>query len=415
MTAGETELPVASLRIERLGSSEYAIHLESSLPGVAPQRIVREGYEELGKTYGTARAALESYTDGGDLVLNPSPQKGAKILGDIRGLGRTLLTALVGERRGQAMKRFHDFFSTVERRTPGGVAPVLTVVSPVDLPFELMPVVGDEHQIVAAAPFGLADQCVSRFLGLRFVLHRFGQSTRPGPTNLALRAGGERDTVVLAPYWNEKVGKVRAELAELAGFGYLAVRDPQPDRGALGQASPQEHIARLLIRDRADREEIVHVAAHCEAPDGDPPVLHTMVFGVKTFPWKYELVRVSGSDLVSAEENVWDENRPGLPDGPLAFLNACRTAGSSFSDYTSIPEMLLNAYYRTVVSPLVTVNSAPAMVLARFFYEALGQRRTVGGALRWARVKLLEEHGNPLGLAYCCHGESRLRVAERAF
>ncbi|MEU4251925.1 CHAT domain-containing protein [Amycolatopsis sp. NPDC026612] len=412
MTAPETEFPVASLRIERLGASEFAIHLKSSLPGVAPQRIVREGYDELRRTYGTARAALEEYTDGGDLLLNPSRQKGAKILGEIRGLGRTLLTALLGERRGHSMKRFHDFFAAVEKRTPGGISPVLTVDSPVNLPLELMPVVGDEHQIVPADPFGLADQCVSRFLGLRFVIHRFGQSTRPGPSNLALRAAGERGTVVLAPYWNEKVGKVRAELAELTGFGYLAVRDPQPDRGALDQASPQEHIARLLIRDRAGREEIVHVAAHCEAPDSDPAVLHAMVFGVKTFPWKFESVRVSVSDLANAEENVWYDDRPGLPDGPLAFLNACRTAGSSFSDYTSIPEMLLNAYYRTVVSPLVTVNSAPAMVIAKYFYEALGQRRTVGGALRWARVKLLEEHGNPLGLAYCCHGESRLRITE---
>lgn len=411
MTAGETELPVASLRIERLDASRFAIHLKSSLPGVPPQRIVREGYEALRTTYGTARAALEQYT-GGDLVLNPSRQRAATSLNEIRGLGRTLLTALLGARRGYFVRQFIDFFEAVERRTPGGVTPVLTVDSPVNVPFELMPVVGDENQIVPADAFGLADQCVSRFLGLRFVIHRFGQSTRPGPNNLALRVSGERSTVALAPYWNEKVGKVRAEVAELTGFGYLSVRDPQPDRSTLVQASPKEHIARLLIRDRLDREEIVHVAAHCEAPDSDPAVLHAMVFGVKTYPWKFETVRVSLSDLANAEENLWYGDRPGLPDGPLAFLNACRTAGNSFSDYTSIPDMLLDAYYRAVVSPLVSVNSAPATVMARYFYEALGERRTVGGALRWARVKLLEEHGNPLGLAYCCHGESRLRITE---
>jgi hypothetical protein len=163
----------------------------------------------------------------------------------------------------------------------------------------------------------------------------------------------------------------------------------------------------MLVHGRTTGEGIVHVTSHCDAAEGTPALDHSLVLGGR----RGLFLRKTISLRVSVATIEYQGRHPSH-EGPLAFISACSATDTQYDSPTSIPEALLKAGYRAVVSPLVSVHVDPAFAMAMFFYAELRKEGNVGTALVRARIDLMrcKSGHSPLGLLYTCYGESGLRL-----
>jgi CHAT domain len=127
---------------------------------------------------------------------------------------------------------------------------------------------------------------------------------------------------------------------------------------------------------------------------------HGLFFGGRGFRRK-DQVPVTFNDLNDARRY----RHTTTADGPLAVLSACGTADHAHDAPSTIPQTLLDAGYRAVIAPLVSINVPSAMEIATSFFEGISRAETVGESLVLTRVRLLREYSNPLAMLYVCYGE----------
>ncbi len=113
------------------------------------------------------------------------------------------------------------------------------------------------------------------------------------------------------------------------------------------------------------------------------------------------------SDNLVPYQVVW--NKP----GPLVFLNGCRTGALQPSvAFDLVTAFVKQAKASGVIGTEITVFEPLACKFAEHFFRAfLVQDRTVGGAVRHARLALLEGR-NPLGLVYVPFALGTLTLAD---
>jgi hypothetical protein len=94
-----------------------------------------------------------------------------------------------------------------------------------------------------------------------------------------------------------------------------------------------------------------------------------------------------------------------LKQGPLVFVNACRSAELSTQYTVNFPNYFLDRGARTVVGTECEIATFFADVFARRLFAAILSGVPVGVALLDLRRAMIKD-GNPLGLAYGLHGAS---------
>jgi hypothetical protein len=377
-------------------------------PFAGSLRLNGESYSNLQSVGKQVRASLERSQIGTlDLKKEPDAELMFEALEEINEAGWVALSALVSDARFPAQPMLlQQYLSRVLERAPGTMTPVMRFVSPLDLPIDLMPAL----QPPPRARFRrngaqtLYEQARTWFVGLQFVVQKIRSGSEDYGTDLiGAREFPDGRRVVLAPYRHaglKGVDRVRRELSEL---GFFEVLHPLPDDAFIRLRDYRE-AADLIVRGREPPEGpegIVHITSHCDAGDTLSPLDHCLRLAGGGIFARNEL-RVTVKALKSGGRAV-------AQHGPLAIITACGPADVSYDSPVSIPDALLYAGFRCVVSPLVSVNVDPGYAVTLFLYEAMKRGMSVGAALVEARKQLLKKHGHTLGLLHACYGDTRLR------
>lgn len=392
----------------RLSNVAGRAHLELIAPGV--RHLFRGGVVSSIETTGPAvRAAIEA-RHFGRRKLRHNLAETVVELNELREKGFAVLEALTGDALDR--QRFMLALQTIVRRAPAGSVPEMVFESDVDAPLDLIPALEPPQGIRFRGPGSvLAADARRCFLGARFAVRKERPGGGPLSRNLTLNASAFADgpRVPLAVYWNRRLGRMDDELRLLQEFEVFEVSDPLPDDGLLRTRDEAGLAQRLVIGSELPRS-IVHVTSHCDASKTTEPLNHALVLGGRV-GLMHRLVELS----VSVTRIQYEGRNVPPGQGPLAFVSACAATDLDLDSPTSIPQALLGAGFRAVVSPLVTVHVDPALAIAMYFYDALRHPgTTVGEALVRARLLLLERHLCPTGLLYTCYGETRLRLDEEA-
>ncbi|MEV5800568.1 CHAT domain-containing protein [Streptomyces collinus] len=400
----------------------YSIILES--PYVPTVKI--RGARDIKGINSQVRASLEARGFGA-AGLHRNPQGGTDALEYIRKIGSSALGDLVTYGGPAASNRNREvvkkFLSNVREKAPPRRAPVLFFSSPVDFPVELLPVF-DRSQGRKDLPSpdgpGLEARAKGSFLGMHFAVRKYiqqsGEAYIPGGQGQLIGSSdsAKEQDVALAPYWNQTLLRVAEEIRGLRGLDFLIVGDPLPSQEMASRRNADEELARLLVTGRDVREGVVHITAHCHTASKSS-YDHSITFAARKSRWK----SIKEVDVrlytIKAVHGELDSPIGESPCNRLAFISACGAANVRYDSPSTIPDAFLDCGYAAVVAPLVSIHVDSAAAFALHFYRSLDSdsNSTVGGALVEARKHLLRQFSNPVGLAYTCYGESRLRLPRK--
>jgi CHAT domain len=178
--------------------------------------------------------------------------------------------------------------------------------------------------------------------------------------------------------------------------------------GLLGAKLSGRRLLRYL--DAADHT-MVHFACHCRSGDAGGDVLEISV-----------LADANGGDTALLELETYafgdDAEQGGFSCMPLVFLNACQSAGRPdvLRNVLNLPSSFVARGAGAVVGTACPVPDLFAAQFARAFYERFlaaegGPRLAIAQALRDTRRQFVDEHRNPLGLAYGLYSPGHYRIA----
>jgi hypothetical protein len=406
------------LKVSATKDGTWWLKLNSS---AASERVRIAPVDQLAKIGGELRQSVEKTMGEGRIGLNLEAARGAELLTELAEAGSSALKNMLGVDawRGPRVQAIERFFEKTVRALADGETPTLWLHSPVDLPLELMPVMPGRPEFLPslANPAGerLATAAGQCFPGLHFAVRRVGLEKHTfGDQRLRAEPAASPKRVLVAPYFHMHFRQFEQEMRGLGNLSCFRVRDPRPDEGMIKMTNAKKAMAQMLIEGERPREEIVHVIAHCLSKE-DSSYDHRFVFGGKGFRARHQVeVTVKAMDF---EARYTPQSE--IPDGPLAFLSACGAADIEYESPSTIPSTLLDAGYRAVIAPLVTLHPEPAREVARLFFDELSRARivgetrraqTVGEALVRSRHALIRFQCNPLAMLYVCYGESRLRI-----
>jgi hypothetical protein len=103
-------------------------------------------------------------------------------------------------------------------------------------------------------------------------------------------------------------------------------------------------------------------------------------------------------------------DRRRLDDAPIVFLNTCESAQVWNGVKGSFIGFFLSRGARAVIGSESTIPVVLADVFGGEVLKEIFAGRSVGEALLSARLSLLKEHLNPLGLCYCIYGAADAHV-----
>lgn len=271
---------------------------------------------------------------------------------------------------------------------------------------ELWPTVSGAAQaqnlVITGDTFPLLWECVytgpsagapdaGQFWGLR---HRI---TRRLP-GLLQRLDGYYPPVGFLFNQHRKLKHVRDELTHLQQLCQdrfaFDVMDDRLD--APGRETGGDIFDRVLAVWTGDDYDFVHVASHLRQVGLDSPgqtATNSLIeISCLSVP---ELIQLPLHRFVAA---AYDH---GFRCRPLVFLNACKTLGNELLlGSAGFPKALLKLGASGVIATVCTVPDLFAMEFAKVFYGLLFNLWSPGEALLAARRYFIEQHNNPLGLAY---------------
>lgn len=374
-------------------------------------------YDRLKSLSPEVRRRVEEYMPLA-LKASISTTLAARLLQDLKVTGDYALRILLGgESADGRVFRFRQFFRRVLVEAPRTHVPVLTVISPVDIPIEIMtalnigPGAGIVFHRMAGAPIG-AIQLAARdcFTGFNFAVRRV-ESARPTERTLTRDSHGQ---ISLSLYWYHKLNK-SDDLREYLGTHQdLHVAAPRPLPGQSGDSAKYD-VAQSLVEHVSDGTGIVKIWCHCRT-DSVSSLTHKLVLAARRPLLPSREIGVTVESLYSAQEvNAPQADLNESRTGPLAYISACQAANSMHHSPATIPQAFIDAGYRTVIAPQVSIGADSAYAMAKAFFERLsrpGLGATVGSALVDARNSIMQA-GNPVGLLYVCYGEPSLTWAGR--
>ncbi len=115
---------------------------------------------------------------------------------------------------------------------------------------------------------------------------------------------------------------------------------------------------------------------------------------------------------VTLTQLLWEAQsaRQRLTDAPIVFLNTCESAQIWNAVDGSFVGFFLDRGARTVLGTEATIPIVLADEFGRAVLESLLDGDSVGEAVKKARLALLRDHRNPLGLCYCVYGAADARL-----
>jgi hypothetical protein len=153
---------------------------------------------------------------------------------------------------------------------------------------------------------------------------------------------------------------------------------------------------------------MVHFACHCDPGDAGEDVLHLSVLAA-TPDGDVQLLHLGTTAFLEVDAKAFRTK-------PLVFMNACHSGGGvdQIRKMFNLPRTFVRRGAGAVIATACPVPDLFAAAFARHFYALfLGAtpRLTIGEALRQTRLHFLEQHNNPLGLAYGLYTPAQYRLA----
>lgn len=254
------------------------------------------------------------------------------------------------------------------------------------LPLEILPLLNPlplvEHPalLLAASMIGFGAAC-----------------HRPTSADRANAETGNLDSNKVQFYWHADLKGARKQWKSL-GEQQFDRQGPHPAKG-----QDQEVLANLIL-DKGSLASIEHFHCHHERADNESSGQQDTIRLKTARTWRSWF-----------ESEIWitatDISKIGRPKmAGFTFLNCCSSQFVSPRAVGSfVRELLLNGR-NAVISTWCDVPDDVAYLMAIYFYEAFRRGDTVGASLREARIRLLVEDNNPLGLLYTIYGDSQYRL-----
>lgn len=180
-----------------------------------------------------------------------------------------------------------------------------------------------------------------------------------------------------------------------------ATQELQNLQDVLGGAKRIDDLTHLNALMTSGAFDLLHFAAHNINSSNSPGGAY-VAFGAKQ-RWDLAFVAMVPKDKFK-------------PRGPLVFMNACTTAGTTelYSDLASWAGQFLRCGTGAFIGTLWEVRDTSARLFSETFYRELLRGQTLGAAMQAARAKLRETNaGDPTPLAYTLYGNPLARL-ERA-
>jgi hypothetical protein len=211
------------------------------------------------------------------------------------------------------------------------------------------------------------------------------------------------DPTMMRFYWDARLDGAKHELEALAARFGNGLLGPNPwSRKVTRDELVRQVIEAPLRTGSAARPAIEHFSCHhvraASSRDQD-------VIWLRSRGWRAKRIPLRADDLT-----LVSVSRPAKPG--LVFLNACGTQTTLPRAVSSIVREFHECGRSAIVTTWCDVPDLVAAKMSDYFYRALyaAGGMTVGEALRAARLRLLNEHNNPLGLLYTVYGDADYRV-----
>jgi CHAT domain-containing protein len=207
-----------------------------------------------------------------------------------------------------------------------------------------------------------------------------------------------------------KKGKISAaslmqEIYESLGFGLSPLEESQREIQKIARLFPEKK-RHVYLKEEASEERVKTV------PLADYQVIHFACHGFEDDRVPFRSGLFLASPQTPAEDGFLraDEIATLPLRSELVVLSACRT-GTGFMERgegtMGLTRIFLSAGARSVVSSLWQVSDSAAAEFMRFFYERLSRGASKAGALRLAKLGMLEsELAHPFyWAAFILHGD----------
>jgi hypothetical protein len=161
---------------------------------------------------------------------------------------------------------------------------------------------------------------------------------------------------------------------------------------------------RLLKHLYQSNYNMLHFACHCKQGKEGADALIISLLGGEQITDSEKTVELSTYTFLDVKGE--------FQYSPLVFLNACESGGAAYTIF-NLPQVFTVAKAAAIIATACPVPDVFAAAFARVFYEFfLKQRLSIGEALRQSRLHFLQEHNNPLGLAYGLYTPAHYRLEQ---
>jgi hypothetical protein len=386
-------IPQEELPLERANDWDALVDLAQSVAGNLAK--VRDACTALPLTFRERDAALAS----------------------LRSIGTTMISRIMGKYRSSPLQLGPGTLAHGERYPP--ILDVEIVCSTdLVLPAELLPLLRPCKPVDETKPSESLEwyQTVdANFRKEHGLVHKGGDPLHDAAAMLGFGATCHRavertaaNDALLDPravrfYWDARLEGAKRQ------WNWFAERDRRGPHPAKGEDSGA--VVNWIVRKerQARTGGLVTCAVehfHCHHVRANQPGAEDIVRLKSTGWWRPE-VEVHAGQLAGGAFRE-------PPAAGFVFLNACSSQFVSPRAVGSFArEFLLNGR-NAVVTTWCDVPDNIGYAMASRFYEAFFRGETVGAALREARLRLLLDQKNPLGLLYTVYGDSRFRLPDAA-
>jgi hypothetical protein len=318
--------------------------------------------------------------------------------------GFSALMDLMGDSYAHHVDEVQEFFRD---RIPDSVAadqdpPIVDIISNrgEHLPIEILPLLGKAAENCADSARIAPNETAKSLPGYCTVVRRVELSTAPGLANREVDSRYSKK-LALRFFRHNSLGGVQLEvqqLRELEREGSLVLSLLYPPRGHRpARTWPELELARVVADPfvAGEASHVCHFSCHIKEDAAQGPYLELR----PDKRWSPQSDRYLLDQIRGGFGNVTH-----VPPGTLVvFLSACRSGAKDRTLLVSAVDVFRFVKPHSLIGALANLPEYAAAVFSVAFYRQLAAGSSVGAALRMARLHLLDEYNNPLGLLFCSY------------
>jgi len=311
--------------------------------------------------------------------------------------GISALSRLIGN--SARLRELQDFMSSTiaERPDPSDFAEIIDVVTENSrhLPLESMPLFGC---------IGELNDDDGALKGIRRVMPAYRaviRRVKPSNEGLTCRRRLARRAASVRFFQHSHLYGMHKEkqfLTDLQKSGKLSLDTVFPSRDLKSNPFwPELDVAETIMTKTSATSSshdesppiLCHFSCHLLQSESDSVLQMRAPFPAQERPYSLEKLRGARTQLGAS-----------LLAPDVVFLNTCRSAVADQGARTSAVDVLSYYQPRCLIGTLADLPDATAATFSGYFYSELFEGRSVGDALRAARLRLLREEHNPFGMLY---------------